>query len=66
YSDDAVSTLLIVSVSLLALLTSYFSIYLHRYYFIDKNMELVKHAYPEFGLPKSERYTKRKKKKKEY
>ncbi|MFJ7825336.1 hypothetical protein [Psychrobacillus sp. NPDC096623] len=64
YSDDAVSTLLIVLISLLALMTSYFSVYIHRYYFIDKNMELVKQVYPDFGLPKSERYTKNNRKKK--
>lgn len=64
YSDNGISTLLIVSISLLAILTSYFSVYIHRYYFIDKNMELVKQVYPDFGLPKSERNTKWKKKKK--
>lgn len=64
YSDNGISTLLIVSISLLAILTSYFSVYIHRYYFIDKNMELVKQVYPDFGLPKSERNTKRKKKEK--
>lgn len=64
YSDDAVSTLLIVLISSLALLTSYFSVYIHRYYFINKNMELVKQVYPDFGLPEMERNTKRKKKKK--
>lgn len=61
YSDDAVSTLLIVLVSLLALLTSYFSVYIHRYYFIHKNIELVKQVYPNFSLPKSERNTRKKK-----
>lgn len=61
YSDDAVSTLLIVLVSLLALLTSYFSVYIHRYYFINKNIELVKQVYPNFSLPKSERNTRKKK-----
>lgn len=64
YSDDAVSTLLIVLVSLLALMTSYFSVYIHRYCFIDKNIELVKQLYPDFGLPKKKRNTNRKKKKK--
>ena len=64
YSDDAVSTLLIVLISSLALMTSYFSVYIHRYYFIDKNIELVKQVYPDFGLPQRERNTKKKKKKK--
>jgi hypothetical protein len=64
YSDSAVYTLLIVLISLLSILTAFFTVYIHRYYFIDKNMELVKQVYPDFGLPFSERYKKRKRKKK--
>ncbi|WP_277585957.1 hypothetical protein [Psychrobacillus antarcticus] len=67
YTDSALYTLFIVLISLLSILTAYFTVYIHRYFFIDKNIELVKQVYPTFGLPLSERYTnsKRKKKKKE-
>ncbi|MEK3978478.1 hypothetical protein MKY37_05205 [Psychrobacillus sp. FSL K6-2836] len=64
YSDSAVNILMIVGISILSLCTAFFSINIHRYFFINKNMDLVKQRFPEFGLPKSERYTKRKKKKK--
>lgn len=64
YSDSAVNILLIVGISILSLCSAFFSINIHRFFFINKNMDLVKQRFPEFGLPKSERYTKRKKKKK--
>ena len=61
YSDSAVNILLIVGISILSLCTAFFSINIHRYFFINRNMDLVKQRYPKFGLPKSERNTKRKK-----
>ena len=64
YTDSALYTLLIVLISSLSILTAYFTIFIHRYYFINKNMEAVKQLYPSFGLPKSERYRKIKRKKK--
>ncbi|SER67303.1 hypothetical protein [Psychrobacillus sp. OK032] len=64
YTDSAVFIVLIVCISLLSLLTAYFSIYIHRYYYMSKNMNLVRQVYPEFGMPMSERYRKKKKNKK--
>lgn len=61
FTDSAFYTLLIVLISLLSILTAYFSVYIHRYYFIDKNMELVKQVYPQFGFSRDERYLKKKK-----
>lgn len=62
YTDSAISILIIVCLSLLSLFTAFLSINIHRYFFISKNMKKVKEMFPEFGLPKNERYTKRKKK----
>ncbi len=64
YSDSALYILLIVGISIVSLFTAFCSVHIHKYFFISKNMDLVKQVYPEFGLPLSERYTKRKKKKK--
>ncbi|QUG40736.1 hypothetical protein KD050_15755 [Psychrobacillus sp. INOP01] len=64
YTDSALYTLIIVLISLLSCVTAYFTVYIHRYYFNDKNMELVKQVYPDFGLPMSERNTKSRRKKK--
>lgn len=64
YTDSAVSIVIIVCISLLSLLTAYFSIFIHRYYYISKNMELVMQVYPEFGMPLNKRYRKKKKHKK--
>lgn len=64
YSDSALNILFIVGLSILSIYTAFLSINIHRYFFINNNMDLVKQRYPEFGLPKSERYTKMKKKKK--
>lgn len=64
YSDSAINILLIVGISFLSLWTAFLSINIHRYYFINKNIDLVKQRFPEFGLPKSERNKNRKKKKK--
>lgn len=64
YEESAVYTLLIICISLLSLMTAFFSVNIHKYFFIRKNMDLVKKVYPEFGLPKSERILERKKRKK--
>lgn len=64
YSDSALYILLIVGLSIVSLFTAFCSINIHKYFFISKNMDIVKQVYPEFGLPLSERYTKRKKTKK--
>jgi len=63
YTDSAVYSLLIVLISLLSILTAYFTVYI-QYFFMDKNMNLVKQMYPDFGIPKNERAEPRKKKKK--
>ena len=60
YTDSGISILIIVCISVLSLFTAFLSINIHRYFFIKKNMEIVKEIYPGFGLPKDERYTKRK------
>ncbi|MEI2665823.1 hypothetical protein [Rossellomorea sp. LJF3] len=51
--------IIITGVSILSILTAFFSISLHRYYFILKHEEAVKRVYPQFGLPKRERGIKR-------
>ena len=61
YSDSAINILLIVGISILSICTAFFSINIHRYFFINRNMDLVKQRYPEFGLPKSENTKRRKK-----
>lgn len=63
YTDSGISILIIVCLSLLSFFTAFLSINIHRYFFIQKNMEIIKEMYPDFGLPKSERNTNRKKKK---
>ena len=63
YSDSALNILFIVGLSILSLWTAFLSINIHRYFFINKNINIVKQRFPEFGLPKSERNAKRKKKK---
>ncbi|MFJ7970340.1 hypothetical protein [Psychrobacillus sp. NPDC096389] len=60
YTDSAVFILLIVCISLLSLFTAFFSVYIHRYYFIGKNIELVMQMNPEFGMPLSKRHRKKK------
>ncbi|WP_211356403.1 hypothetical protein [Psychrobacillus lasiicapitis] len=61
HTDSTLSIFLIVCISFLSLLTAFFSIYIHRYFFICKNLDIVKKLYPEFGLPKSERYKRKNK-----
>ncbi|WP_342601107.1 hypothetical protein MHB48_08985 [Psychrobacillus sp. FSL H8-0483] len=64
YSDSALNILLIVGISCLSICTTFFSINIHRYFFIKQNLDIVKEKYPDFGLPKSDRDTNRKKKNK--
>lgn len=47
--------IIITGVSILSILTAFFSTSVHRYYFIRKHEETVKKIYPQFGLPKRER-----------
>lgn len=63
-TDSAISILIIVLLSFFSIVTAFFSINIHRYFFICKNIEIVKQVYPDFGLPLSERHTRRKKTKK--
>jgi len=63
YTDSGISILIIVCISILSLFTAFLSINIHRYFFINKNMETVKEIFPEFGLPKSERRESKKKEK---
>ena len=65
YTDSGFYTLMIICISILSLFTAFISVNIHKYFFISKNMDLVKQVYPEFGLPKSQRYIKKKKQKKE-
>lgn len=55
YSNSAINILLIVLISFLSLWTAFLSINIHRYFFINKNIEIVKQRFPEFGLPKRKR-----------
>ncbi|MCK1995907.1 hypothetical protein MPH47_01485 [Psychrobacillus psychrodurans] len=63
YTDSGISILIIVCLSILSLFTAFLSINIHRYFFIKKNMEIVKRMFPEFGLPMLERRGTGKKKK---
>lgn len=63
YTDSGISILIIVCLSILSLFTAFLSINIHRYFFIKKNMEIVKRMFPEFGLPILERRGTGKKKK---
>ena len=63
YSESAKMMIFIVLLSLLSLVTAYFTVYIHRYYYISKNMDLVKQVYPSFGLPLNERQGESKKSK---
>lgn len=64
YTDSGISILIIVCLSLLSLFTAFLSINIHRYFFIQKNIEKVKDMFPEFGLPMVERHGYKKKIKK--
>lgn len=64
YTDSGVSILIIVCLSLISLFTAFLSINIHRYFFIQKNIEKVKDMFPEFGLPMVERQGTGKKKEK--
>lgn len=64
YSDSFTAILLVSLISLLAIVTAFFSTFVHKYFFIKKNSSLVKEIYPDFGLPKNQRKTFQKKKKK--
>jgi len=61
YSESAKMMIFIVLLSLLSLFTAYFTVYIHRYYYISKNMDLVKQVYPSFGLALNERQDESKK-----
>ncbi|UTE77702.1 hypothetical protein [Rossellomorea sp. KS-H15a] len=53
---ESVKILMIIGVlSILSVATSYFSTSIHKYIYIRRNVEKVKHVYPQFGLPKKER-----------
>lgn len=64
YSDSFTVILLVSLISLLAIVTAFLSTFIHKYFFIKKNASLVKKIYPDFGLPKSQRKTYQKMKKK--
>jgi hypothetical protein len=39
----------------LSILTAYFSIFIHRYFYMKKHKDKLKQVYPDFGLPKKSR-----------
>ncbi|MED4454716.1 hypothetical protein [Metabacillus fastidiosus] len=55
YSVSIKMAILIIVLSILSVVTAYFSTFIHRYFFILKNEEIVKKVRPEFGLPKKMR-----------
>ena len=55
YSESAQMMILVIVISLLSVIIAYFSIFIHRYFFIKKNIEAVKQVHPTFGLSKKER-----------
>ncbi|TYS69488.1 hypothetical protein FZC76_04425 [Sutcliffiella horikoshii] len=64
YSDSFTVILLVSLISLLSIVTAFFSTFVHKYFYIKRNFDLVKKVYPDFGLPKNQRKTFQKKKKK--
>ncbi|MDL4842646.1 hypothetical protein [Aquibacillus rhizosphaerae] len=46
---------LIMAISGLSIVSAYFSTYIHKFFYIRKNYEIVKKVYPEFGLSKNNR-----------
>ncbi|MEC2075052.1 hypothetical protein [Metabacillus fastidiosus] len=52
YSVSIKMAVIIIAISILSIVTAYFSIFIHRYFFILKNKDIVKKVNPEFGLPK--------------
>ncbi|MGE7763993.1 hypothetical protein [Peribacillus sp. NPDC096540] len=52
YSESVRMMIFVLLISILSILTAFFSIYIHRYFFILKNHDMVKQMYPQFGLPK--------------
>jgi len=61
YGESTIMLIMIVLISLLSIMTAYFSVYIHRYFYIVKNIDSVKQVYPDFGLPLNERHDKSKK-----
>jgi hypothetical protein len=55
YGESTIMLIIVVLISLLSIITAYFSVYIHRYFYIVKNIDNVKQVYPEFGLPLNER-----------
>lgn len=55
YSESVVMMVLVIAISLLSVIISYFTLFIHRYFFIRKNIEAVKQVHPTFGLSKKER-----------
>lgn len=55
YTEFATYIILISCIFLLSILTAFFSINIHRYFFICRNLDIVKKVEPNFGLPKNER-----------
>ncbi|MGG3889380.1 hypothetical protein [Metabacillus fastidiosus] len=55
YSTSIKLAIIIIALSILSVITAYFSTFIHRYFFILKNEEMIKKVRPEFGLPKKMR-----------
>lgn len=55
YSESVQMMIIIMLISVMSIIVAFFSIFIHRYFFIKKNMEIVKQISPGFGLPKEER-----------
>ncbi len=54
--DNSIKMLFyIFLLSFFSILTAFFSVFIHKYFYIRKNYEAVKTIYPEFGLPKKMR-----------
>ncbi|MCC5803454.1 hypothetical protein [Rossellomorea vietnamensis] len=54
-TESLVAVIIMTGVSILSILTAFFSTTVHRYFFIMKHEETVKKVYPQFGLPKRKR-----------
>ncbi|CAN7151688.1 hypothetical protein [Rossellomorea sp. LjRoot5] len=54
-TESLTMIIIVTGVSILSILTAFFSVSVHKYYFILKHEETVKKLYPQFGLPKRKR-----------
>lgn len=55
FSEELKILIFTCLLAILSILTAYFSIFIHRYFYMNKHKDKLKQVYPEFGLPKKSR-----------